>query len=228
MVKMEMSLFTKFSFDVSFDEPTAAKIEAALTQHALPEEMTWEEENVIEEEAPPPPPTFSEEDLELAKKLSFEEGREVGMSDAKASIEQKQLELLQRLSEQLLALTQTAETEWQQFHQQSVAVGVAMAKALCPTWMQAAKHLEITTMLQTLLPALVKEQHIHIAIAPNDVVWLEQTLLTMLQQQGCTVGVRVEPRDTLAAGDIVITGEHSSALRMQALVWEKVKEHTGE
>ena len=103
MAKTEMSLFTKFQFNTSFDEPTVAKMQTALEQEMLAAELSWVEEEVAEV-LPPPPPTFTEEELELAKKLSFEEGRSTGIADAKESLEQKQLATLQRIFEQIDSL----------------------------------------------------------------------------------------------------------------------------
>ncbi len=215
-------MFTKFQFNTSFDEPTVPKMQAALAQEMLAAELSWVEEEAAEV-LPPPPPTFTEEELELAKKLSFEEGRSTGIAEAKASLEQKQVDVLQRLLEKINDVQNLETAQWQDFQAQTVAVGVAIAKALFPTWVTAAKHQELGAMLQATLPALQQEVRLLVGMPPEDVVWLEEMLLKLLQQQGCEAVVRVEPRDDLQAGDLVITGEHSSAERIQALVWETIE-----
>jgi flagellar assembly protein FliH len=221
MAKTEMSLFTKFQFNTSFDEPTVAKMQTALEQEMLAAELSWVEEEAAEV-LPPPPPTFTEEELELAKKLSFEEGRSTGIAEAKASLEQKQVDLLQRLLEKINDVQNLETTQWQDFQAQTVAVGIAIAKALFPNWANAAKQIELTAMLQATLPALQQEVRLLVGIPPEDVVWLEEMLLKMLQQQGCEAVVQVESREDLQSGDLVITGEHSSAERIQASVWETI------
>jgi flagellar assembly protein FliH len=222
MGKMETSLFTKFEFSTSFDEPIVAKMQAALAQEMVSAELSWGEEE-MEEILPPPAPTFTEEELELSKKLSFEEGRTVGISDAKASLEQKQLDALQRLLEKINTLQQFEAAQWQGFQAQTVAVGIAIAKALFPNWVAAAKNGELTAMLQATLPALQNETRLVVGVVPQDVVWLEEKLVKMLQQQGCEAMLRVEPREDLQSGDLIITGEHSSAERIQAVVWETIE-----
>jgi flagellar assembly protein FliH len=222
MVKTETSLFTKFQFDTSFDEATVPKMQAALAQEMLAAELSWVEEEAAEV-LPPPPPTFTEEELELAKKLSFEEGRSTGIADAKDSLEQKQFAILQRIVEQIDSLQNLETTQWQDFQAQTVAVGVAIAKALFPTWVNAAKQLELTAMLQAVLPALQAEARLNVAVAASEAVWLEDMLLKMLQQQGCTATVHLETRDDLQSGDLVLLGEHSSAERIQASVWETIE-----
>lgn len=215
-------MFTKFQFNTSFDEPTVAKMQAALAQEMLAAELSWVEEEVAEV-LPPPPPTFTEEELELAKKLSFEEGRSTGIADAKASLEQKQVDVLQRLLEKINDVQNLETTQWQDFQAQTVAVGIAIAKALFPTWANAAKQLELTAMLQAVLPALQTETRLSVGVAASEAVWLEDMLLKMLQQQGCTATVRCETRDDLQAGDLVLLGEHSGAERIQASVWETIE-----
>lgn len=214
-------MFTKFQFDTLFDEPPVATIQAALEQEMSTAELSWVEEEAAEV-LPPPPPTFTEEELELAKKLSFEEGRSTGIAEAKASLEQKQVDVLQRLLEKINDVQNLETAQWQDFQAQTVAVGIAIAKALFPNWVTAAKHQELSAMLQATLPALQQEVRLLVGIPPEDVVWLEEMLLKMLQQQGCEAVVRVEPRDDLQSGDLVITGEHSSAERIQALIWEAI------
>ncbi|MCI5050388.1 MAG: hypothetical protein MRY32_08710 [Rickettsiales bacterium] len=69
------------------------------------EEIVESAEEIVEEE-PPPPPTFSLEELETAKKLSFEEGRNAGIEDGKQqqkNEDSRRLQQIESICDQLTA-----------------------------------------------------------------------------------------------------------------------------
>jgi len=94
----------KFLFDLhNFDEDESMKDK--------------EEKNTV-----PPPPTFSMEDMETARRQSFEQGKEEGIRVTKESIEQRVELLIQSLDQNFTALDAQEEIRNKKFVDDSVSV----------------------------------------------------------------------------------------------------------
>lgn len=77
--------YKPFKFERSFDTDSAAT--QRRKDKETEAELQRQAEAALEEELPPPPPTFSEEELQAAKAIAFEEGHAAGLSQAKQELE---------------------------------------------------------------------------------------------------------------------------------------------
>lgn len=97
--------------------------------------------------AAPPPPSFSLEDMEAARKQSFEKGKEEGARIAKESIEQRVELLVQSLAQNFTALDAQEENRNKRFVDDSVLMVYKALQAALPTLLTEAAEIGIKDAL---------------------------------------------------------------------------------
>ncbi|NQZ14719.1 MAG: hypothetical protein HRT94_07850 [Alphaproteobacteria bacterium] len=108
----------KFLFDLNkFDEPDAPEII----------------EEIIEEEIEPPPPTFSEDELEAAKAVSFTQGKSEGIQEERAKREQELTRHLGTISQQFQTLFANEIYREKAYEHEAIQLALEITEHLAPT-----------------------------------------------------------------------------------------------
>lgn len=137
-------------------------------------------EDAIEEEEiedlPPPPPTFSEEDLENAKKAAFEEGRKQALEDAKATDLRKIQELVSKFMPELNALKDAENLREKRFEDEVSLVSLKIFETLFPVFMRDHGRLTLENAVRDILSAQQGQNKIEISLNPSDKALIEKNL----------------------------------------------------
>ncbi len=211
-----MSEIEKFLFNTSFDA-------AALTQDKANAKAVEEEaaKNEAEEIAQP---TFSEEELEAAKRKAFETGKEEGILEAADAIETRISETLVAISERIQAL----------FHQQTVvttdllddatktAIAVARKCFSHLTDTEAPKVIE--NMVQEVLSENLEEPRITIHLHTDLLEIMNNRMVKIAQAANFEGQVLVLEDDSITPGDCRVIWSSGSAERDMGALWQQIDE----
>ncbi len=107
-----------------------------------------------EEELPPPPPTFSEDELESAKIMAHEKGRQEGFTEERQSREEKIKTVLENIAKNFSDVFASEHYRERQYEEESLKLSLAVLDALAPT---LEKHLGRET-IQKIITENIKKQ----------------------------------------------------------------------
>ena len=112
-----MTSIQKYSFANNFDDVDE-----------LPTIIQPVIETIIEEIETEPAAMYTAEDLDIAKTISFEDGREAGYKEAELIFQDKYDNLLQKISLQITDLLKTADDLSHAVEQSAATIGLSIAK----------------------------------------------------------------------------------------------------
>jgi len=202
-----MAALKKYMFDLDFDaiapEPVAA-----------PEKPV---EDGAGEDAPPPP-TFSEFEMEEAKRVAFAEGQAAGQADAAGAVERRRAEALTALAAGLAAQKEGIET----LRRDAVHLALAVIKKLQPEMARLHGIEEIA--------GVVRECLMQIEEAARLVIRVHPTLLDSVRADAARVAEEAEfegkiiytADPKLSVGDCRVEWGNGGADRDQALLWAEI------
>lgn len=150
--------------------------------------------------APPPAPTFSEEELEAAKKAAFDQGVAEGKKQALESIEQEKQNNLQSMQQSLSALFDCEEDRNQRLETHVIALAFKALEKTYPRFMELAGTLQTREMLQTQLQTLRKLPSIDISLAPAMAKRLEGEIHTLKERLAAQGSWTILEDETLNEG----------------------------
>lgn len=195
-----MASVRKFQFDESFDtempysERKAAENEARRAAEAPPEPEPEPEPEV------PPPPTFSEAQLEEAKRVAraegvregdgqgfgrgygegmskgMAEGRKAGRGEAEAQIEARFADAAVKVAEGVQALIAAREARNEEFARMPAVLAIAIARKLMPELTRRGGLIEIEGMITSLAAELIDEPRLTIRVEPETADLLRERL----------------------------------------------------
>lgn len=151
----------KFMFNVHiFDEP---------------ETIEPEEE---EEDLPPPPPTFSEEELEAAKSMSFEQGRQEGRAEETESREATIKQILERIANDYGTLYAQEQEREKLFEEETVKLSMKIFEYLYPQYSQEHGFEELKLVILNILETQKNQSEITIEVNPDFVPAIQTAIDT--------------------------------------------------
>lgn len=203
-----MATVRKFTFDLDFDAPEPD-----------PEELAEAEQ---EEEPEVVVPTFSEEDLERARKEGYDEGHDVGRREAAEATEQKLLETVESASQQLSALCDAQFEANQDIAKEMITVAVAIAKKMFPDLNARNALGEVERVVQETLKAITDEPRVQIQVPPELREPFMERLSTLTNRAGFDGKVFVNPDPALNAGDCRVEWSNGAAVRDTDEMWAMV------
>lgn len=137
----------KFFFDLNnFDEPDAP---------------------AIEENAPPPPPVFSLDELDAAKTLSHEQGKQIGINEERASREQRVAQLLQQISTQFATLFAAEQERISRYEEEAVMLTLQVLEKIFPAMNEKIGPYEAQQAIARVLKTATDQSEITIRIHPD-------------------------------------------------------------
>ena len=205
-----MAALKKYMFDLDFDaiapEPVAA-----------PEKTV--EEGAAEEA---PPPTFSEFEVEEAKRIAFAEGQAAGQADAAGAIERRRAEALTALVAGLAKIMAAQQDGIETLRRDAVHLALTVVKKLHPEMARLHGTEEIAGVVRECLMQIEEAARLTIRVHP--------TLLESVRTDAARVAEEAEfagkiiyaADPKLALGDCRVEWGNGGADRDQALLWAEI------
>jgi flagellar assembly protein FliH len=208
MVKLQ-----KYLFDNDFDTPRIAAVD-----------MTYVEDEELPEVEPdlPPPPTFSEEELALVRDQAFEAGRQQGLQEAAASLEQMVGMALASCAHHLLALGVEQERANDQMTEDAVAVAVAIVRKLHPEYTRRHGLAEIEAAVQDCLSSVDRVPKVIIKVHPDLVSEIQKKSANLAQQASFEGKLAVMGDAEIPPGDCRLDWGDGGAERNIAENWAEI------
>mgnify|MGYP003692577847 CR=1 FL=1 len=206
-----MAPVTKFTFDLDFDAP----------EDSLQPELVEEEVEVVEEEVAP---TFSEEELAQARDEGFKAGKEEGRKEFAEATEQRILEAMDSVSENLANIFSEQAQANQDIAKEMIQISTAIAKKMFPDLNARNALGEVERVVQDTLKAITDEPRVQIMVHPDLREPLTDRLTAMTQRTGFDGKVYVNPDNTVNLGDCRVEWSHGAAVRDSDTIMEQIDE----
>lgn len=166
----------KYLFDTQFDAPPPPP-EPEVVVEAVPE---------LPPE--PPAPTFSEAELEDAKKRAWDdalaEGIRQGRSEAMSGIEQVQVKLMENLGHKLADLLTEQAARFTQQREMTLRIALTIMRKLLPAYTERQGLAEIEAMVTSVLGEIGSEPRLVVRVADNQLDAVTIKLQRELTQRG--------------------------------------------
>jgi flagellar assembly protein FliH len=208
MVKLQ-----KYLFDTDFGTPRIAAVD-----------MTYVEDEDLPEPEPdlPPPPTFSEEELALARDQAFEAGRQQGLQEAAAALDQMVGMAMAGCAHYLQALGAEQHRANEEMVKDSVAVAVAIVHKLHPEFARLHGMAEIEAALTECLSNVDRVPKITIKVHPDLVAEIQKKCASLASQASFEGKLIVASDSLLALGDCRLDWGDGGAERSTARSWADI------
>lgn len=222
---------------------TAAQI-ARFDFFTLQDFAAPEKEDIIEvtpkpetpkEVAPPPPPTFSESDLEAAKKKAYAEGMDAGREQAKEQAQRDGIENTKLLATSVRELTthmqqaqQHMDTQWKEHHDSLITIAHHIATMIAGQAIETKEMRLIEETLTRALPQLMTQPHLKVTVREEAQSRTEKLMRDATANADYKGTFAVSTDDALQAGDIKIIWNQGSAERSLKDIIEQVEHMFGE
>lgn len=206
-----MATATKFTFDLDFNAP----------EDSAQPEVVEEEVEVEEEEAAP---TFSEEELAQARAEGYEAGKEDGRKESAEATEQRILETVESIGENLAKIYNDQTKANQDIAQEMIEISTVIAKKMFPDLNARNALGEVERVVQDTLKAITDEPRVQIMVHPDLREPLTDHLASMTQRAGFEGKVYVNPDTTINLGDCRVEWSHGAAVRDSETILEMIDE----
>jgi flagellar assembly protein FliH len=193
-------------------------------------EVKVEEEKAKASPPPPPPKTFSEAEVEAAKKAAYEEGLAAGKQQGYQQAQSEEQATQQALEKHTAALAQnitTLQNEWkalvdsQQAALRELACGIA--KQVCESLLEDQPTALFEDLAKRCLPLLMQQPHITISAHPELTESIRPILRRLCENSGYYGEVEVKKDGSLGKHDARITWQQGSAEISELAIWQAVE-----
>jgi len=203
-----MGHFEKFLFDTSFDAEQSAKAKAAAAAQAAAEE--------------PPAPTFSEEELETARRAAFVEGQAAGFAEAEASHAKRLALAVETLPPLFAQLAQDIAAEADKRRRETLDAALTVVRKLFPQLARSHGLEEAHAVIEQCLERLRDEPRVVIRCADEDLDALRERVEQSAAKGGYEGKLVFLADERLAPGDLRIEWADGGAERDQAALWKEI------
>ena len=194
----------RFLFDLNnFDEPDAP---------------------VDVEEAPPPPPTFSTDELEAAKTIAHEQGRQIGMNEERASREQKIAQLLQQVSTQFATLFAAEQERISRYEEEAVTLTLRVLGKIFPAMNERIGPYEARQAIARVLKTAGGQSEITIRIHPDYTRDIEAIVAPLRDKDVNPPNFHIIGDDSLSPGDCSLSWTDGGAVRDAAALADLISD----
>lgn len=221
----------KFLFDRSFDPET---LEAERLQRLEEERRRREAEEAAlyggqpepepEPEPEPPAPTFSEEELDAARRAAFEEGRQAGEAAALQSKEEAMLALMKGVAAETADITRRQDKANAELGDTAVQVALAVCAKMLPRMMARHGGDEIEDLIRHCLADLMEEPRVVIRVADDMLDDLHERSTRLKAETGFPGTFVLLADSDLATGDARVEWADGGAERLAGQVWRDVEQ----
>lgn len=191
----------KFMFERSFDtdQPAVAQVEV--------EEVIKEEEPEIEL------PTFSEQDMEAAKKEGFDQGREEALKESATAIENQIVDTTKSIGEKLDSLIVGQLIANKDIFTDAIKVSHAVTKKMFPAINIEQGLPEIENVIRHILVQVLEEPRVVIHVHPTIVDTLNERISQISTETHFEGRLHVTGSDSVTEGDCTIEWSNGGADR---------------
>jgi len=210
MVKMQ-----KYLFDTDFEAPRVNVVDMG-TEELQPEEVYQAEPE------PPPPPTFSEEELGLARDQAFEAGRQQGLQEAAASLEQMVGMAMATCAHHLQGLSMAQHAANEALGRDAVAIALATVKKLHPAFAKSHGLAEIEAAIGDALGNLDRVARITVKVNPELVEPVKEKSEALASEVGFEGKLVVVGDAHMAPGDCRVEWGEGGVERDAARTWADI------
>ncbi|MBF0327030.1 MAG: flagellar assembly protein FliH [Alphaproteobacteria bacterium] len=211
--------YRKYMFDLDFGQPPQQARQAKIEEEQAAAAAAAEEEIADE----PAAPMFTEEELNMVREASFQEGREAGFAEA-AEADARQIALA------VTTLTERIDTVFRQQDEANdanarAAVRVAMAvlKKMLPAACEKHAFDEVARVVEDVVAHILDEPRIIVRVAAPLVEPVRERLEAAAEGQGFEGRVVVQADPRLAVGDARVEWTDGGAERDQARLLEEIE-----
>jgi flagellar assembly protein FliH len=164
-------------------------------------------------EPEPPPPTYSEAELEDARRAAFREGKDAGRTAARAEAEAAGQAALSAIAAELAAARRAAHAAAAEAAETAARLVLGTLAALHPSLSEKLAAADIATMVASLLPQLGGEPRLALRLCPPLVVKLESTVRELADAAGFQGEIIVRPDPAIAPDAATLSWSAGAALR---------------
>lgn len=179
----------------------------------------------LAEPPPPPPPTFSEAELERARRDSLAQGRKEATEESEASRARHVADLLQTISREFSTLFAAEDLRNAQYEAESVRLTLAILQRLFPAMNQKYGLSEIQRVITEILESQREMAVIKLEVQPDYVETIQDHVKRVLKQANISGNCVVTGNQALGPGDCRMTWENGGALRESSAVAEDIERH---
>ncbi|MBI4183103.1 MAG: hypothetical protein HY521_03780 [Proteobacteria bacterium] len=186
------------------------------------EEPEPEPEPAPVEPEPEPEPTFGAEDLARARAEGVAEGREAGVRELRASLDQASAEALEQLAARLPALAEAQRESNERLQSQAIAVAAVVMRKIFPELTRRHGTAEIEAMIRDCLRDLLHEPRVIVRLGPELADSLRPRIEATAQAGGFVGQLSVVADEVMAPGDCRVEWGASGSERVSARLWEEI------
>lgn len=196
----------KFLFDVhDFDDPN--------------------KEDEPEEELPPPPPVFTEEELDRARRESFQKGHHEAQVESDNSRARRIADLLDVISREFSTLFAAEDLRNAQYEAEAVRLSLAVFQRLFPAMNSKYGFEEIKKIITEVLESQREQSVIKLEIHPDYVEPIQEHVKRVIKQGHMAGECQILANHTLGPADCRLSWENGGALRDAGSVAEDIESH---
>jgi flagellar assembly protein FliH len=211
-----MGQIEKFLFNVSFDEAELAAAEAAAK--AAVEDAEAEEAEVAAA------PTYSEEELEAARREGFEAGKAEGIQEAGDAVETQISSALTQLAGQIGAMFQQQTAANAALFDDAINIAIAISHKCFPHLSETNAPRVIEDMVRDVLAEILEEPRALIHVHPDLVPPLNTRISAITEAANFEGQVIIIDDESMPLGDCRVSWSSGSAERNMNALWQRVDE----
>lgn len=187
----------------------------------------------VEEEAappPPPPPTFSLNDLETAKRISFEEGRQAGIKEGieqSNSKERQQLTTVDQVCSRLAAEIETIRNRHIHYITEQgkdlSALVMMICRKVAGDVTSAIPSSGVEQMVSDCIGILMHQPKVNLVVHPDMANHMGEIIALKLKQMHIECAIQVSGDSTLATYEGRLEWKNGSVERNISTIWKQVE-----
>lgn len=213
--------------EVEFDggELTASELAALKEMSEAPDDDLHVEIELglaQEPEPEPPPPTFSEEDMNVSRQLAFQEGHQIGLSEAAESTEARVAAALESLAERFQQLFEAQAVAQDNNARDAVRVAMSVIHKILPASFAQFAEAEIAHAVGDVIGQILDEPRVIVRVAPTLETVLKSKLEKTVVDRGFEGRVVVQGDPRIDAGDCRVEWTDGGAERDQARLMAEI------
>lgn len=209
-----MSGVQKFMFDTQFDAPPPPPPEPEVAE-------------IVEELPPEPPaPTFSEAELEDAKKRAWDdalaEGLRQGRAEALGGVEQVHVKLLETMTHKLADLLTEQAARFAQQREMTLRIALTIARKLMPAYAERHGLAEIEAAVTGMLGELGEEPRLVVRVADSQLDAVTIKIQREVDRRGFAGKVIFMGDPAMGPSDCLIEWADGGAGRDEQRLWGEI------
>lgn len=191
------------------------------------------EENPQETERPPEPEEVfvSQSEMEIARKLSFEEGFKAGSEFVNSQKNTEQQETEKRVAEMLAALKDEIVASQQSFAKsldgkaaETSRLAMSVARKVAREALTQFPDLDVAAAVREALRNIASEPKASVRLNPSVAARLEQAMGQMAEGAGFKGEIKIIPDEFYQAADCKIEWDKGESERKTGNIWQSIEE----